>query len=205
MEGSTLKEEKGFHMQRTLPNSLLRPAYRRWALMVALLFALAAISPSARAIDNTCYWRVTGTATITTYGEIINPDGSKSYVPMGGVTYVYYGYQCDPDTGGYYDDGATGGEMYIPLKPKVALKTINTTDPYRPLLMVNVYSVPSAPATTLKVSVGGSVVTTLPLVGDGLYEVTYVASTTTLRHLLHARSSHRRVLRPGRAAAPLEA
>lgn len=121
-------------------------------------------------MDNACYFRVTGTATITTYGEIRNPDGSISYVPMGGVTYVYYEAYCDPSTG-MIPGTEPGGSSYLPLKPKVALKSVDTTDPYRPLLVVDVDSDPYAPATMLTVTMNSGTVAQLPLVGNGEYEV----------------------------------
>lgn len=89
---------------------------------------------------------------------------------MGGVTYVYYESYCDASTG-MIPGTEPGGPSYIPLKPKAALKSINTTDPHRPLLVVDVDSDPYAPATMLTVSVDGATVQQLPLVGDGEYEV----------------------------------
>lgn len=143
----------------------------RWATIVLLLLAasMPIFVPNAIAIDNNCYYKVVGTATITTYGEIINPDGSKSYVPMGGVTYVYYQSYCDAS--GVYSSDPTEEPIRTPMRPRVALKTIDTTDPYRPLLVVDVDSDPYYPAKTLTVSVGGVTLTQLPLVGDGQYEV----------------------------------
>jgi hypothetical protein len=137
------------------------------AVLVAASIGMM-LAPAASAIDNNCYYKVVGSATITTYGEIINKE-SKSYVPLGGVTYVYYESYCDPS--GVYTDPTTGGPVYTPMRPRVAFKSINTTDPYRPLLIVDVDSDPYYPATSLKVTVGGSTVATLPLVGDGQYEV----------------------------------
>lgn len=142
----------------------------RPALLLALLICMLSTSPAA-AIDNNCYYTVVQVATITTYGEIRNTDGTISYVPMGGVTYVYYGVVCDSD-GTYSDD--TGGGLsttYTPLKPKVSFRSINTTDPYAPTLMVDVVSDPVSPANRLTVTVNSSTIHDLPMAGDGAYVI----------------------------------
>jgi hypothetical protein len=145
----------------------LKPGLQLRATFVAL--SVLALGQKASAIDNTCYYKVSQVATITTYGEIRNPDGTTSYVPMGGVTYVYYDVECTGE--GMYPGTEPGGPSYTPLKPKVALKSIDTTDPTVPLLVVDVDFDPYAPATTLTVSVGGVTIQQLPLAWTGEYEV----------------------------------
>jgi hypothetical protein len=145
---------------------------RNWRLqhlattMIVVWFVVTLATP-AQAIDNSCYYRVSDVVTISTYGEIVNPDGSKSYVPMGSTTYVYYDAYCDPSTG----ELQYGGPTYVPLKPKVQFVSVNTVDPYRPLLVVDVDSDPYQPASTLKVTFGGVNIMTLPIAGAGKYEV----------------------------------
>jgi hypothetical protein len=145
----------------------------KWTLGLQLrativAFFVLSLGQTARAMDNTCYYKVAQVATITTYGEICNPDGTTSYVPMGGVTYVYYDVEC-PE--GYYPGTEPSGPYYTPLKPKVALKSIDTTDPTVPLLVVDVDFDPYAPATTLTVGVGGVTIQQLPILWAGEYEV----------------------------------
>lgn len=144
----------------------------RGSLLSVLGFALLiGYAGTAAAFDGACYYKLVDQTQVITYGYFVDKDGKKTTVPTGSVTYYYYEMTCSSGGDPYYSGGGSGG--YMPLKPKVTLLSVDTTDPLRPMICVDVASDPARPAVKVELYMGSNLNKTVSISGDGNHALVF--------------------------------
>lgn len=112
-------------------------------------------------------WAYCDSETVIWYQETEWGDGSKSYQILSIETYTWCDAQADP----LPPDAYVGGPLYT-TPPNVSMAYVDTTDPYNPIVAIDVSGTDSSdPTSWVILEVNGTTVAYTGFSGDGEYQL----------------------------------